>query len=89
MVLPAPHPAVVCKPVSEGAVLLHTETEIYFGLNEVGRQIWDLLPPSCADLAEMRDRLAHEYPDADPAEIERDVAELLRALADEGLVVTP
>ena len=46
--LPRPHPGVLFKTVSDGAVLLHVEEEIYFGLNDVGTRIWQLLPPTCA-----------------------------------------
>lgn len=86
-VLPSPHPDVVYKPVSEGAVLLHTRSEVYFGLNEVGRQVWDLLPPACTDLARLCDELASKHPDIARAQLEADVTELLQALSEEGLLV--
>lgn len=85
--LPSPHPAVVCRPVAEGAVLLHTETEVYFGLNEVGYRVWDLLSPTCDDVARVCEKLGHDYPEVDPAELVRDVTDLLEALETEGLVV--
>lgn len=85
--LPSPHPAVVCKPVSEGAVLLHTESEVYFGLNEVGREVWGLLPPTCKDLAQICDVLGDKYPDADPAELRQDVSDLIEHMVQEGLLV--
>lgn len=85
--LPSPHPAVVCKPVSEGAVLLHTESEVYFGLNEVGREVWSLLPPTCKDLAQICDALGDKYPDADPAALKQDVSDLIEHMVQEGLLV--
>ena len=62
-ILPRPHPAVMFREVSDGAVLLQMEDEIYFGLNEVGSRIWQLLPPSCATLEELCARLGETYPD--------------------------
>ena len=85
--LPSPHPAVVCKPVSEGAVLLHTETEVYYGLNGVGLRVWESLPPACQDFTEVYDTLQRFYPEVDRAQLVRDVAEILEALSTEGLIV--
>jgi hypothetical protein len=57
---PETQPAVLCQTVAEGAILLHTEHEHYFGLNAVGAQVWELLPPTCSDLAELCDEQAQE-----------------------------
>lgn len=84
--LPEPHPDVLCRPVSEGAVLLHTTDEIYFGLNEVGLLIWELLPPASRTTEEVVEKLAHRFPEVDPAEIRTDVLELLQGLEENGLV---
>ncbi len=85
--LPSPHPAVVCKPVAEGAVLLHTESEVYFGLNDVGLQVWDLLPPRCKELAQICAALSLRYPEIEPAQLRNDVSELLQQMMNEGLVL--
>lgn len=85
--LPHPNPAVLFQPVAEGAILLHTEQEIYFGLNEVGAQIWQMLPPSCRDISEVFAELVRRYPDAEPGMIETDVNGLLAELTEQGLVV--
>ena len=85
--LPKPHPSVLFKTVSDGAVLLHVDEEIYFGLNDVGARIWQLLPPACRDLGELCARLAEVYSDV-PAEVLRaDVVELLNELEANQLVV--
>lgn len=84
--LPAPHPAVLCRAVDDGAILLHTEDEIYFGLDPVGAAIWSLLPPACRTLGELCGRLSHDYPDVAEETLRRDVAELLDTLAEHGLV---
>ena len=77
------------QPVADGAVLLHTEDEIYFGLNAVGARIWQLLPPNCAELDDLCSTMAAAYPDADPTMVRSDVVELLTQLRDNRLVVDP
>lgn len=75
------------QPVADGAVLLHTADEIYFGLNAVGARVWQLLPPNCVELDELCSTLSASYPDADPAIVKADVAELLAQLRESRLVV--
>ncbi|HVX39495.1 MAG TPA: PqqD family protein [Gemmatimonadaceae bacterium] len=77
------------QPVADGAVLLHTEDEIYFGLNAVGARVWQLLPPNCAELDDLCSTLTAVYPDADPVMVRADVVELLTQLRDNRLVVDP
>jgi hypothetical protein len=78
--LPVANPNVIFKALSDGAVLFSTEDEVYYGLNEVGARVWELLPPACATLDEMCAALAGTYPDVDEATIRADVAELLEDL---------
>ncbi len=85
-VLPGPREAVVFQTVSDGAILLHTEEEVYYGLNAVAVRVWQLLP-EFRDLGELCARLGTEYPDVAPAELRADVTELLDALERAGLVV--
>ena len=87
--LPRPHPAVTAQTVSDGSVLLHMETEIYFGLNSVGTKVWELLPPECTELEELCRRLADTYPDVEPEMLRQDVAELLEMLQENELVLSP
>lgn len=84
--LPVPHPAVIFRTLPDGAVLLHTTSEVYYGLNLVGARVWELLPPLSNDLHDLCERLAREYPDADPAEIRADVVDLMQELREAGLV---
>lgn len=65
-------------------VLLDPVGGEYFGLDEVGARIWDLLPahPTAAGLAE---RLTEEY-DAPRERLEADAAAFLGELARLGLV---
>ncbi len=83
--LPAPDPAVLCRPVSTGAVLLHTQQEIYFGLNPVGLEIWQLLHPVCRSVDEVCERLLERYPDVPIEALREDVLELLGQLVQQGL----
>lgn len=85
--LPSPHPAVMFQTVGDGAVLLHTQDEIYFGLNGVGARVWQLLPPTCVEFDDICANLAATYPGADAATIRADVDELLSQLRGHGLVV--
>lgn len=86
MVLPLPNPSVVFQPVADGAVLLNTRAEIYFGLNAVGADVWQLLPPRCRTIDELCAELCRKYPEADPDEVRHDVSALLDELSGEGLV---
>lgn len=82
--LPRPDPAVILQRVSDGAILLDTRQEVYFGLDPVGAEIWELLgdAESLPDLcAVLRDR----YPEVSADRLERDVRELLDALVAQNL----
>jgi len=85
--LPTPHPAVIFKPVSEGAVLLHTASEVYFGLNHVGAQIWQLMGET-RDPETVVARLSETYPDVPAEQLHADVRELAAELSENGLVVS-
>lgn len=85
--LPRANPAVICERVADGAVLLHREEEIYFGLNAVAARIWELLPPAAGSLDELCGMLALEYPDVELSELRGDVLALLQELAASGLVI--
>ena len=69
-------------------MLLHVEDEVYFGLNEVGCRVWQLLPPNSSDLSALVAALAAVYPDVSEAVLREDVTELLLQLEDAGLVRT-
>jgi len=85
--LPSPNPAVIFQMVSEGAVLLHAEDEIYFGLNSVGAKVWQLLPPTCAELDDLCSRIGAIYADVEPDLLRADIVELLGDLRDNHLVI--
>lgn len=85
MELPTKNPKVICKQVTDGAVLLSTSDEVYFGLNQVGAWIWDHLPPVSNTLDELCASLQRLHPDVSPDTIRTDVWELLEDLVHEGL----
>jgi hypothetical protein len=87
LILPRPHPAVMFREVSDGAVLLQMEDEIYFGLNSVGARIWQLLPPACTNLEDLCARLGEVFPDVPVEQIQEDVTELLGQLRENKLLV--
>lgn len=87
--LPSPEPFVVFQRLGDGAVLFSPVTELYFGLNEVGARVWELLPPVSVSIDELCSVLAGEYPDAPGTTIREDVLELLGRLAHEKLVASP
>lgn len=84
--LPLRQPGVICNPVEDGAVLLQTEDEIYFGLNRVGLRIWELLGESDG-FDDLCTRLAAEYPEVKLDVLRADVRELLEHLERERLVI--
>jgi len=75
---------VMFQNVGGEAVLLDLASETYFGLNEVGTRIWELLPQH-DNLTAVHATLCKEF-DAQPAQIERDLLTLAAQLAQAGLV---
>lgn len=86
MLLPVPNPEVIYKAVEGGAVLLSTTDEVYYGLNEVGGQIWEHLPPVLRTFDELTTSLVARYPGVPLETIRADARALLDALLSSGLV---
>lgn len=82
---PSPNPRVVFQKLDDGAVLFAPDTELYFGLNEVGQLVWQLLAPSTATLDDIASRVGERYPEVPATTIRSDVGELIAALVQEGL----
>lgn len=85
MQLPQKNPDIVFRRVSEGAVLLSTEDEVYFGLNEVGALIWELME-EVSTSEELLDALVARYPDVEAGQIEADLTGLLDELLKAGML---
>jgi hypothetical protein len=75
---------VLSQEVNGETVLLDLEGESYFGLNEVGTRIWQLLQ-SKPTVVETLNTLSDEY-DVDQEQLESDVDELLLKLSDAALI---
>jgi hypothetical protein len=66
------------------AVILNLKSGVYYGLNEVGAQIWQLIQEP-KTVTTIRDTLLEEY-EVQPDCCQRDLLALLRELASVGLV---
>jgi hypothetical protein len=74
----------ISAPIDDEVVILSVERGAYFGLDEIGTEIWrHLETPTRVD--KLCDSLAAKYA-ADRLTIERDVLALLESLIAEGLV---
>lgn len=87
MQLPKKNPDVIFRRVSEGAVLLSTKDEVYFGLNEVGARIWELMTPSLPSVDELCAALSKEYEDIDAETIRTDTVDLIEELTQSGMLL--
>jgi hypothetical protein len=86
-VLPERSPDVIYQALSEGAVLFLPADETYFGLNDVGVQIWERLAPTCKTLDELCGALGELHSDVEPEVLRADIVELLDELHGFGLIV--
>lgn len=77
-------PDVVFRRLDEEAVLLDLKSGKYFGLNEVGARIWQLVAES-RTLGEILDTLHQEYA-TERHVLERDLLEVARELCARGLL---
>lgn len=74
---------VSCSLGAEAAIL-NTKQGIYYGLDPVGAQIWQLLQTPCK-VADIRAALVREY-DVEPERCQRDLQDLLSELLEAGLI---
>lgn len=75
---------ILAQTAADDLVLLNLKSGEYFALDEVGNRIWDL-SDGTRSVTEIIAVICREY-DAPPEVIEADTLELLKELADEGLV---
>jgi hypothetical protein len=81
------NPAVVFAELGDEAVLLNTDSGVYFGLDGVGTRIWTLLAEGMSE-EQIHAQLLTEYA-VDADQLGRDIAHLLRRLQDGGLLTRP
>jgi hypothetical protein len=79
-----PNPDLLSSELEGEAVILDLSSGVYFGLNEVGARIWELLQAG-RDLRSVRATLLEEF-DVPPSRCEADLLELVRRMAADGLV---
>jgi hypothetical protein len=77
-------PSVLTAEVDGEVVMMSIEQGQYFGLDDIGSDIWKRLDPPCV-FSDLIDRLAADY-DADRASIAADVRELLARMAERDVV---
>ena len=75
---------VLSQEVDGETVLLDLESESYFGLDEVGTRIWQLLNET-SNLQTVFDTLLGEY-DVDEKQLEKDLQDHVAHLVEEGLI---
>ena len=66
------------------SVLLKLKSECYFGLDEIGTRIWDLLLSS-ESIQRAYEALVTEY-DEDPDKLRADLTELVDSFVEQGLI---
>lgn len=74
----------VSSDLGEEVAILDFKAGIYYGLDEVGARVWQLVQEP-KKVSEIRNALLEEY-EVEPDRCERDLIALLRSLADEELI---
>lgn len=82
VVVASPHQ--VSSTVGTDAVILEVDQGAYYGLNEVGARVWELLKAP-STVGDIRETIASEY-DVSPEQALSDVLALLEELASHGLI---
>ncbi len=80
----APSPDVISQEVSGETVLLDLESENYFGLDEVGTRIWQLIKET-SDLSAIYKTLLEEY-EVSEEQLQQDLTKLLSEIERLGLI---
>lgn len=79
-----PSPDALIQPTGGEAIVLDIASERYFGLNQVGARLWELLQAD-PDLGAAHRQLLTEF-DVAPAQLEHDLLTVVADLAGAGLV---
>lgn len=78
------NPVIKSKVIDDEQILLNTETGDYFGLNELGAEIWELVDGQ-HDLDAMIEHLLDIY-DVEKTELTDDVTEFIDALLERSII---
>ncbi len=84
--LPVPRASVVWINLPDGAVLFSPETEVYYGLNNVGAVIWEQLGKRVESMDLLCGAVQERFPDATLEQIRADVSDLLNDFTQNQLV---
>lgn len=74
----------VSSDLAGEAVILDFKSGVYYGLNEVGARIWNLIQEP-KTINEIRDAILEEY-EVEPSQCDLDLKALLQQLKAEGLI---
>lgn len=77
---------VMFRELDGEAVLLNLQNEMYYGLDEVGTRMWQLLTTSDSVQAAM-DTMLEEF-DVTPETLEQDLTKMINELQEQGLLET-
>jgi hypothetical protein len=77
-------PQVLSRLVGDETVLLDLESGMYFGLDGVGKRIWEKIG-ECLALGEIAEVIVSEY-EVDKAQAQADVIEFVTNLVERGLL---
>lgn len=80
-----PNPRVICRVIENEAILLHLDSGHYFGFNNVGTRIWQLICNGHA-ISSIPCILVEEF-EVERGEAEADTREFVRSLLEQKLVV--
>jgi hypothetical protein len=75
---------VMFQELNGEAVLLNLHNEMYYGLDEVGTRMWQLLTTSDSVQAAL-DTMLHEF-DVSPETLEKDMSRIINELLEQGLL---
>jgi hypothetical protein len=76
---------VVTQEIAGETVVLDLNSESYFGLDQIGTRLWQLLQQQ-KDFASVTEILLNEY-DVEEKQLKKDLEKLLAELVDEGLIL--
>lgn len=77
-------PEQVSSDLAGESVILNLKTGMYFGLNEVGASVWNLLQEPCA-VKDICTQILEEY-EVEPEQCERDILALLTEMVESELI---
>lgn len=84
--LPAPIDTAIFRRLETGAVVLASDAEVYYGLNDVGATIWELLGQPGVTLDGLVAGLGTTYPDVGTDRLRTDADALIASLVAYGLL---